>query len=206
MLFAWVVPFGIAWWIFTTLAIIALFAAMIADDILEDGVIWLIAGIYLVLTCVLGTMNPLAWVVGLTGWEIAGRVGLYLGIGLVWSFFKWYHIIIKAKNQYINRGPYSISSGWGSDTKNDQELKRDILKGQDKEDYVKGYNKFGSNETFEDVMSRLTPGFSAHKVIYRILWWPLSVISFCIKDFLEWVINHVFKGFYMGIRNFGQRK
>ena len=202
MLVAWVVPFGIAWWIFTVLATIGFLAMCFEEDFAEVGV-WILLAVYLIITCVTGTWNPFAWAVGLTKMQILWRGLLYLAIGACWSFFKWYHSVSKAGKYWLKQ---SKTNGERYAPEYEkaaiaEKISSAGLEGEEAAKFRKDSLRFRDYENQEDLIERICPSFSNTRFSYWILWWPLSVLNFILADFVDWIVEHLFFGFYKRIRN-----
>lgn len=98
-------------------------------------------------------------------------IAIYTALGVIWSFYKWYLLLLKAKIKYDKKV-----------------LDLDETVSEDK-----GYMK-----TFKEVN---TPKASKNKdrIISWMIYWPLSIIGYILSDpiskFFNWIYSKVSGGY-----------
>jgi hypothetical protein len=186
MIFGLFVFMGFWWWLFTAAAVIALIA-MAEDDMWGPGIGVVVA--WCLLLTLFGDMPLLGWLGALTFMAGLKWFGIYMGTGLGWSYFKWVTKLRKYKRQY-----------------NEAKAKWEAMPDKDDGHGFRGKTKEGW-DSFESYMKNkmsysTTSGVQWKKdeIIYWICFWPFSLLHFCLKDLMRFIVEDILKGTYMRIR------
>lgn len=178
MIFAWI-AFGGWWWWILTLVMIGVITAMSDEDLWLPGMCVFMG--WLIIVSLFGTMPVWPWLGSLTLVNGLKWFGGYFLLGLGWSYFKWYTRLKKFKNAIV-------------DMKKTWDLKGDSFQIQ----YDKNFDQYVQKKLGWDKKGKAK--WEKDEVIFWIVLWPWSLLYFCLKDLMRFLVEDVLKGSYMWFR------
>lgn len=168
----------VAFWFFALLLAFILLITVNEERFFPTSI--LIAALSVALTWKYGFTETFSWIT--SNWVLFGLgvVG-YLGLGILWSFFKW--------DRYISERIEEVKKAWDrySDPKNTGTKKIETFA-----EYVE------ESGSVPVALNR------KEKIACWIFYWPLSIVLYVIGDFLREFINWVVRYFgnvYTAITN-----
>jgi hypothetical protein len=200
MFFAWIVFMGAWWWILSIAAIIVL--ACLADEDSWGPAIGVFFAWLLIVT-LFGTQPTVPWLIGLSFIALLKYFGAYMGAGLAWSYFKWFTKLRKFKSHYNK-----IKADWekmpDNGTYNEDEHGREGVGGYSTRErtarphWPGGFEEYWKDKKSHDKIKGAS--WDKDEVIFWIVFWPFSVLHFCLKDLMRFLIEDVLKGTYIALR------
>jgi uncharacterized membrane protein len=103
------------------------------------------------------------------------HMGVYIGIGALYSVLKWFLFVKGKKNKYL-REKETFMGKKSNKEKDAETLKKEWM------DY---------NGSFKSFIMYLTPSHNTGKITFWIIYWPFSLLSLFLRDFLREVAAFV---------------
>jgi len=177
--------FGFWWWLLVCLASVFIFWAL-EENTFGGATFAFLAT--LTLMTVFGGSEIVNFV--LTGWNFLGVLLIYLALGVVWGFIKWYLFVTSQLDKYNE-----MKANW-LETKGveDTNVVPDDLKDQWKA-YLYNYSDFVIRTKSGDKVVNVEPRASKHtgRITAWMMYWPWSLIWTFFADIVKRVFLRIQK-------------